>query len=39
MKAVCWYGTEDVRVKTVPDPEILNPGDAIVRITATAICG
>ena len=30
MKAVCWYGTEDVRVETVPDPKILNPRDAIV---------
>ena len=39
MKALCWYGTQDVRVKTVPDPKILNPRDAIVRITSTAICG
>jgi threonine dehydrogenase-like Zn-dependent dehydrogenase len=39
MKAVCWNGKNDVRVETVPDPEILNPRDAIVKITATAICG
>jgi threonine dehydrogenase-like Zn-dependent dehydrogenase len=39
MKAVCWYGTEDVRVSKVPDPEIQNPRDAIIRITRTAICG
>lgn len=39
MKAVCWHGKNDVRVDTVPDPEILDPGDIIVRITATAICG
>jgi NADPH:quinone reductase-like Zn-dependent oxidoreductase len=39
MKAVCYYGQEDIRVKTVPDPAILNPRDAIVRVTATAICG
>jgi len=39
MKAVCYYGKEDVRVETVPDPQILNPRDAIVKITATAICG
>src|SRR5712671_2974520 len=39
MKAVCWYDKNDVRVQTVPDPEILNPRDAIVRITSTAICG
>src|SRR5262245_5137444 len=39
MKALCYYGKEDVRVETVPDPIILNPRDAIVKITATAICG
>lgn len=39
MKALCWYGKEDVRVETVPDPKILNPHDCIVRITRTAICG
>jgi len=39
MKALCWNGVHDVRVETVPDPEILNPRDAIVRITLTAICG
>ena len=39
MKALCWYGRGDVRVETVPDPAILNPHDAIVRITLTAICG
>jgi threonine dehydrogenase-like Zn-dependent dehydrogenase len=39
MKAVCWYGKEDVRIETVPDPKIINPNDAIVRISLTAICG
>lgn len=39
MKALCWYGPEDVRVDTVPDPKILNPRDAIIKITRTAICG
>jgi threonine dehydrogenase-like Zn-dependent dehydrogenase len=39
MKAVCWYGATDVRVETVPDPKILNPRDAILKITSTAICG
>jgi threonine dehydrogenase-like Zn-dependent dehydrogenase len=39
MKAVCYYGKEDVRVEHVPDPQIVNPRDAIVEITATAICG
>ncbi|HVV00644.1 MAG TPA: zinc-dependent alcohol dehydrogenase, partial [Verrucomicrobiae bacterium] len=39
MKANCWYGKRDLRVEEVPDPEILNPRDAIVKITSTAICG
>jgi threonine dehydrogenase-like Zn-dependent dehydrogenase len=39
MKATCWHGKHDVRVEQVPDPTILNPRDAIVRITSTAICG
>jgi threonine dehydrogenase-like Zn-dependent dehydrogenase len=39
MKALCWYGTNDVRVSRVPDPKILNPRDAIIRVTLTAICG
>jgi threonine dehydrogenase-like Zn-dependent dehydrogenase len=39
MKAVCWHGANDVRVETVPDPKILNPRDAILKITSTAICG
>lgn len=39
MKAVVWNGVKDVRVETVPDPQILNPHDAIVRVSATAICG
>jgi threonine dehydrogenase-like Zn-dependent dehydrogenase len=39
MKALCWYGKEDVRVETVPDPKVLNPKDAIIEVTRTAICG
>ena len=39
MRAVRWHGKKDVRVDTVPDPEIVNPRDAIVRVTSTAICG
>ncbi|MGQ3889179.1 zinc-dependent alcohol dehydrogenase [Legionella sp. CNM-1927-20] len=39
MKALCWHGKHDVRVDTVDDPKILHDRDAIVRITATAICG
>ncbi len=39
MKAVVWHGPKDIRVDTVRDPEIVNPRDIIVRVTATAICG
>jgi threonine dehydrogenase-like Zn-dependent dehydrogenase len=39
MKANCWYGKNDVRVENVPDPKLINPRDAILRITSTAICG
>jgi threonine dehydrogenase-like Zn-dependent dehydrogenase len=39
MKAVCWMGVQKVSVEDVPDPKILNPRDAIVRITSTCICG
>ncbi|RCJ26629.1 hypothetical protein A6S26_14645 [Nostoc sp. ATCC 43529] len=39
MKAVCWYGANDVRVETVPDPKILNPRDAILKVTSATICG
>lgn len=39
MKALCWHGKNDVRVDSVPDPKIENPRDAIVKVTATAICG
>jgi threonine dehydrogenase-like Zn-dependent dehydrogenase len=39
MRAVCWHGVGEVRVERVPDPALLNPRDAIVRVTSTAICG
>jgi threonine dehydrogenase-like Zn-dependent dehydrogenase len=39
MKAVCWCGTGRMHVENVPEPRIINPRDAIVRITLTAICG
>ncbi len=39
MRANCWMGTHDVRVERVPDPQLLNQRDAIVRVTSTAICG
>lgn len=39
MRALCWRGRKDVAVERVPDPKIINPRDAIIRITTTAICG
>jgi threonine dehydrogenase-like Zn-dependent dehydrogenase len=39
MRALCWHGNNDVRIDTVSDPEIQEPTDAIIKITATAICG
>jgi threonine dehydrogenase-like Zn-dependent dehydrogenase len=39
MKANCWYGKEKLRVMDVPDPRVINPHDAVVRVTSTAICG
>jgi threonine dehydrogenase-like Zn-dependent dehydrogenase len=39
MRALTFHGTQDVRVDTVDDPEIINPRDAIIRVTSTAICG
>ncbi|AMV19239.1 Formaldehyde dismutase [Planctomyces sp. SH-PL14] len=39
MKALCWHGKEDVRIDNVPDPQIEDPRDAIIRVTSTAICG
>ncbi len=39
MRALCWQGPNRVGVETVPDPKILNPRDAVIKITSTAICG
>ena len=39
MKALTWHGKEDVRVEDVPRPSLVNPSDAIIEVTATAICG
>jgi threonine dehydrogenase-like Zn-dependent dehydrogenase len=39
MKAITFHGTGDVRVESVPDPRVVDPTDAIVRITTSAICG
>lgn len=39
MKALCWRGKQDIRYETVPDPEIEDPGDAVIKMTSCAICG
>ena len=39
MKAVTWCGKQNVHVDDVPDPTILSPRDAIVKVTSTCICG
>lgn len=39
MKAVVWHGVGDIRAEEVPDPKILEPSDAVIRITRSAICG
>lgn len=39
MRATIMYGAGDVHVENVPDPVIKNPGDAIVRVVRSAICG
>src|SRR6201986_856848 len=39
MKAVCWMGKNKVETQTVADPRVLNPHDAIIKVTRTAICG
>jgi len=39
MKAVCWNGIRQVAVEEVPDPRIINPRDAIIKVSSSAICG
>lgn len=39
MKAVVYHGVGDIRLDDVPEPKLEAPTDAIVRITASAICG
>ncbi len=39
MKAVVFHGVGDIRLDDVPDPKIQEPTDAIIRLTASAICG
>lgn len=39
MRAVCYHGKHDIKVDTVDDPKILEPTDALIKVTSTAICG
>ena len=39
MKALCWNGINDLRVERVPDPEIVNPRDAILKVRMSTTCG
>ena len=39
MRALCWNGINDLRVETVPDPEILTSHDVILRVTMSTTCG
>jgi threonine dehydrogenase-like Zn-dependent dehydrogenase len=39
MKALTWHGKGDIRCETVPDPKIEHGRDAIIKVTACAICG
>ncbi|MFC6824029.1 zinc-dependent alcohol dehydrogenase [Halopelagius fulvigenes] len=39
MRALCWNGVNDLGVETVPDPELVNPRDVVLRVTLTTACG
>jgi threonine dehydrogenase-like Zn-dependent dehydrogenase len=39
MKVVCWMGKNKIETHEVADPVLLNPHDAIIKVTHTAICG
>ena len=39
MKALCWTGVNEVTPRTVPDPEIIDPEDVIVRVRRSVTCG
>ncbi|MBE7243712.1 MAG: glutathione-dependent formaldehyde dehydrogenase [Actinomycetospora chiangmaiensis] len=39
MRALVWHGTQDIRCETVPDPQIEDDRDAIIKVTVCAICG
>ncbi|MET9634974.1 zinc-dependent alcohol dehydrogenase [Streptomyces virginiae] len=39
MKAVTWQGRRKIEVATVPDPQIIDPTDAVIEVTTTGLCG
>ncbi|WP_026453211.1 zinc-dependent alcohol dehydrogenase [Saccharomonospora iraqiensis] len=39
MKAVTWQGKRNVQVSEVADPRIVEPTDAVIRVTSTGVCG
>ena len=39
MRATVMYGAGDVRIENVPDPQIIEPTDAIIRVTRACVCG
>jgi len=39
MRAICWNGVRNLSVEQVPDPKILNPGDVILRVIMSSVCG
>lgn len=39
MKALVWHGKQDIRYESAPDPQIEDGRDAIIKVTACAICG
>ena len=39
MKALCWEGTNEVKVEDVPEPRIRNSEDVILKVRASAVCG
>src|SRR3954463_9557964 len=39
MRATVMYGAGDVRIENVPDPQIIEPTDAVIRVTRACVCG
>ena len=39
MRALTWQGKRSLEVREVPDPQVVEPTDAVVRITSSAVCG